>query len=211
MRLGEYFEDEYGLDDEYENMETLDGMDINSRALFDEDDLVNEDDDVEDDDYGSAYYQDMMQTGNLDLGDDEDIIYEVDHLVNNIQETLHKPVLFNDNIPASEINKIESTSSSGFWLMMSLGVIISIVTVLFVLYLAFKQRYQRLREEMDEKRQATIANQRARMAQMKQQMEAGNLIDAEALMFENSSSEEKTSANSPFFEHGRREDLDFSM
>ena len=64
---------------------------------------------------------------------------------------------------------------------------------------------------MDEKRQATIANQRARMAQMKQQMEAGNLIDAEALMFENSSSEEKTSVNSPFFEHGRREDLDFSM
>jgi len=208
MRLGEYFEDDYGLDDEYENMETLDGMDINSREVFDEN-QVNEIDD--DDDYGSAYYQDMMMNGNLDLGDDEDIIYEVDHLVNNIQEALHKPVLYNDNIPASEINKIESSSASGFWLMLSLGVIISIVTVLFVLYLAFKQRYQRLREEMDEKRQATIANQRARMAQMKQQMEAGNLIDAEALMFENSSSEEKTSANSPFFDHGRREDLDFSM
>jgi len=210
MRLGEYFEDDYGLDDEYENMETLDGMDINSRAIFDENDLNNVEGD-NDDDYGSAYYQDVMSNEGLDLGDDEDIIYEVDHLVNNIQEALHKPVLFNDNIPASEINKIESSSSSGFWLMLSLGVIISIVTVLFVLYLAFKQRYQRLREEMDEKRQATIANQRARMAQMKQQMEAGNLIDAEALMFENSSSEEKTSVNSPFFEHGRRGDLDFSM
>jgi len=205
MRLGEYFEDEYGLDDEYENMETLDGMDINSRAIFDEVNDVNDDDA----DYGSAYYQDVMGNESLDFGDDEDIIYEVDHLVNKFQEALHKPVLFNDNIPASEINKIESSSSSGFWLMLSLGVIISIVTVLFVLYLAFKQRYQRLRDEMDEKRQATIANQRARMAQMKQQMEAGNLVDAEALMFD-SSGEEKTSVNSPFFEHGRREDH-FSM
>merc|ERR1712038_904750 len=177
-------------------------------GVFDEN-QVNEIDD--DDDYGSTYYQDVMSNENLGFGDDEDIIYEVDHLMNNFQKKLHKPVLFNDNIPASEINKIESSSSSGFWLMLSLGVIISIVTVLFVLYLAFKQRYQRLREEMDEKRQATIANQRARMAQMKQQMEAGNLIDAEALMFEHSSSEEKTSVNSPFFDHGRREDLDFSM
>lgn len=209
MRLGEYFEDDYGLDDEYENMETLDGMDINARAIFDD----NEVEDMEDDE-GSAYYQDMMINGGLDLGgDDEDIIYEVDPklLMGNIQESMNQPLhLENDNIPASQINR-ESTTSSGFWLMLSLGVIISIVTVLFVLYLAFKQRYQRLREEMDEKRQATIANQRARMAQMKQQMEAGNLIDAEALMFENSSSEEKTSVNSPFFEHGRRGDLDFSM
>ena len=49
------------------------------------------------------------------------------------------------------------------------------------------------------------------MAQMKQQMEAGNLIDAEALVFD--SSEKPSSTSSPFFDNsGRRDDftnLDF--
>jgi len=200
MKMGEYYLDDYALDDEYDNLPTSNGMDINTNF---EDNFDNYDNDS-----GSAYYENEL-VEDLDLGDDEDIIYEVDNLLSNYKKVLSRPVLFGDTIAADKIgnNRPEEPTSSGLWFMISVGVIISVVTVLFVLYLAFKQRYKRLQDEMDEKRQATIANQRARMAQMKQQMEAGNLIDAEALMFDSSSEEKPSSVSSPFFEHGRREDF----
>ena len=189
MPLGDYYLDDYALDDRYDNIET-DNTENYEEVAFKNAILQ---------DSGSAYYEDEV-TDELNLGDDEDIIYEVDSLLKNYRKAISKPI--GDSY---RIDKTSSESSFGVWVMISFGVVISIVTVLFVLYLAFKQRYQRLKEENEEKRQATIANQRARMAQMKQQMEAGNLIDAEALMYDSSSDDKM----SPFLDHGRRDE--FSM
>jgi len=171
MKLGEYYLDDYALDDEYDNRQQQSLIDDFEES---EEDAYNSN--IFDEDVGSAFYENEFAE-DLNLGDDEDIIYEVDNLLSNYKKILSRPVLFNDNIDASEIGN-EPESGKGVWFMITLGVIISVATVLFVLYLAFKQRYQRLKDDMDEKRQATIANQRSRMAQMKQQMEAGNLIDA---------------------------------
>lgn len=166
--------------------------------------------------YGSAEGE-SYEYGMDDEDLANDILYRIDPSLltqnNDLQmvmahnkKMIARPVLFDDNIAADQIG--DEPSSSGVWFMISIGVIVAVVAVLFVLYLAFKQRYQHLRDEMDEKRQATIANQRARMAQMKQQMEAGNLIDAEALVFD--SSEKPSSTSSPFFDNSGRRD-DFTM
>jgi hypothetical protein len=205
MKLGDYYLDDYALDDEYDNQQQpslIDSFEEDAEESYNSNIFDNFDKDV-----GSAYYENEL-VEDLDLGDDEDIIYEVDNLLSNYKQILSRPVFFDDTVDANEIGN-EREGGKGVWFMISLGVMISVVTVLFVLYLAFKQRYQRLRDDMDEKRQATIANQRARMAQMKQQMEAGNLIDAEALMFDSSGGEKISGESSPFFgdNNGRRDDF----
>jgi len=142
------------------------------------------------DEYGSADFFDIDGPN-----DDEDIIYKIDDVLNS-PKIFRRPILFEDTMDKNLLPSDDDAEGGSLWSMVTVGVIFAIITVGLVLYTAFQQRYRRLSSEMQEKRQATIATQRARMAQLRSEMESGKLLDAEALLY---AEDTTTEANSSAF------------